>query len=231
MEETLEKMSGMRHFNEHMFRTIRPFLGTSIVEAGSGHGNITDYLLSCGEVTATDVESTALERLHAAYTGYDNIRILRWDMTEPLALPEDAPLPDTVVCLNVLEHIEDHHTALVNARRLLEPTGGRLVLLVPAHAALYSPLDEQVGHFRRYSRQSLEDVMTGAGFEVEHVQWFNLLGFFGWWLNGRVLERERLPTAQLGLFEAISGAWLQVEKRVKLPTGLSLIAAGRPSAT
>lgn len=232
LEETLEKMSGMRRFNEHMYRTIKPFLGRSIVEAGSGHGNITDYLLGGGAtVVATDLEQSALERLRANYSAYDNVSVARWDMTRPLRVPAGGEPVDTVVCLNVLEHIEDEQGALLSARRLLEGTGGRLVLLVPAHDALFSPLDESVGHVRRYSKRSLLDALDAAGFEVDHVQWFNLLGMLGWWLNGKVLGRDRLPSGQLGLYEAVSGVWLQVEKRIDLPVGLSLIAIARPRAS
>ena len=230
LEETLQKMSGMRHFNEHLFETLKPWIGSRIVEAGSGPGNITDYLLRCGEVTATDVEEDALRRLREAYGDYDNVRVARWDMQAPFRPPADTGPTDTVVCINVLEHIEDDRAALANARKVLEQANGRLVLLVPAHQALYSPLDEQVGHFRRYSQAGLREVLTEAGYDIEHVEWFNLLGFFGWWLNGRVLGRDRLPVGQLALFKALSRYWLEVEKRTMLPVGLSLIAVARPKS-
>jgi hypothetical protein len=132
-----------------------------------------------------------------------------------------------VVCLNVLEHIEDDHRALVNARALLEPAGGRLILLVPAHARLFSPLDEKMGHFRRYGRADLSASLERAGFEVESVRWFNMLGMLGWWLNGRVLRRDRLPTRQLALYNLLSRYWLAAEKRSRLPVGLSLLAVAR----
>ncbi len=227
LEETLEKMSRLRAFNEHMFRTIRPWLGRRILESGSGHGNITDHLLGCGEVLATDLEDTALARLRTFYSLYDNIEIFPWDMTRPL--PEDAshPPPDTIVCLNVLEHIPDEAGALENARRILEPRGGRVVILVPAHPTLRSPLDDRLGHCRRYTKRALREALLRAGFTVESLTWFNLLGLPGWWLNGRVLRRDRLPTGQLALFNLISGFWLPLERRVPLPVGLSLIAVGR----
>ena len=229
LEETLEKLSGMRRFNEHMYQTIRPWLGRTIVEAGSGHGNITDYLLGSGaDVVATDLEDSALERLNGSYGAYDNVAVARWDMTQPLRVPSHVGPVDTVVALNVLEHIEDEHGALVSARHLLEGTGGRLVLLVPAHDSLFSPLDTAVGHVRRYNKQSLLAALDKAGYDVDHIQWFNLLGMAGWWLNGKVLGRDRLPSGQLGLYEAVSSVWLEVEKRLKLPVGLSLIVAAHP---
>jgi glycosyltransferase involved in cell wall biosynthesis len=230
IEETLEKMSRMRALNEHMFLTLRPWLGRCILEAGSGHGNLTEHLLGCGEVAATDLDPEALRRLELSLGAYDNARTFRWDMCAPLP-PEAAGLePDTVVALNVVEHIAEEHQALVRTRRLLEPKGGRLVVLVPAHPRLFSPLDTALGHERRYTRAGLRAALEKAGYEVLHLRWFNLLGLPGWWLNGRVLRRDRLPAGQLALYALIARLWLPVERRLPLPTGLSLIAVAKPRA-
>jgi SAM-dependent methyltransferase len=225
--ETLEKMSRLRGFNEHLFRAIRPWIGDVVLEAGSGHGNITEHLLGCAEVVVTDHEEGPLARLRAAFGAYDNATVARWDMREPLPAEASGVAVDTIVCLNVLEHIDDEARALDGARRILQATGGRLVLLVPAHPTLFSPIDEKLGHRRRYTPSSLRAALTRAGFEVERLAWFNLLGLPGWWLNGRVLGRDRLPTWQLGLFGFVSRLWLPVERRIPLPVGLSLLAVGR----
>lgn len=229
LEETLEKMSGMRPFNQHLFEAIRPYLGSRIVEAGSGHGNLSDYLLTRGALIATDLDEAMLDRLRHRYAGYDQVEVERWDMAEPCPAPRWARGVDTIVCLNVLEHIEDDRRALENARALLAETRGRLILLVPAHAALMSALDAKMGHFRRYSRKGLASALEAAGFEIEALSWFNLLGLAGWWLNGRVLKRDRLPAQQLALYNAVSKVWLEAEKRTRLPVGLSLLAIARPT--
>jgi glycosyltransferase involved in cell wall biosynthesis len=224
--ETLEKLSQLSRFNRHIFERIRPWLGRRIVEAGSGHGNITTYLLNCGEVIATDLEEEALRRLEADFGVLDNCRVCRWDMRRPLPIDPDGPV-DTIVCLNVLEHIDDEAGALKQAKALLDESRGRFVVLVPAHPSLFSPLDTALDHQRRYTRERLRAALEGAGFAVEHVEWFNLLGLPGWWLNGKVLKRDRLPSGQLGLFNFVSRFWLPVERAVPLPTGLSLIAVGK----
>jgi SAM-dependent methyltransferase len=231
LEETLQKMRGIRRLNEHIFRTIHPWLGRRILEAGSGHGNITDHLLGCGEVLASDVEDSALGRLLTAYAHYDNIRVLRWDMADPLPESVSGGPLDTIVCLNVLEHIADDHAALVNARKLLERARGHLVLLVPAHPSMFSALDAEMGHHRRYSRRMLEDALVRAGFEIEHLQWLNLLGLPGWWLNAKILRRDRLSAVQIGVYRLISRFWLPLERLVPPPLGLSLVAVGRPPAS
>ena len=224
--ETLEKLAQLGRFNRHIFERIRPWLGRRIVEAGSGHGNITTYLLNCGEVIATDLDVEGLRRLETDFGALDNCRVARWDMREPLGIDTGGPV-DTIVCLNVLEHIDDEAGALRQAKALLESARGRFVVLVPAHPSLFSPLDTALDHQRRYTKERLTSALEAAGFTVEHVEWFNLLGLPGWWLNGKVLKRDRLPSGQLGLFNFLSRFWLPVERAVPLPTGLSLIAVGK----
>ena len=228
MEETLEKMSRLRHLNRRIYRTLAPWLGKRILEVGCGHGNLTEHLLARADVVATDLDEVALSRIRTAMSGYDNLEIHRWDMLDPLPeLRPGAPV-DSIVCLNVLEHIEDDHGALVNARRILAPTGGRLLLLVPAHPALYGPLDEKLGHFRRYTTATLNKALADAGFRVESLQWLNMLGMPGWWFNARILRRDRLPAFQMTAYNTMSRVILPIESWIGPPVGLSLIAIATP---
>ena len=228
LEETLEKMSRLRHLNRLIYKTLRPWLGRRILEVGCGHGNLTEHLLAGGDVVATDLDDVALTRIRTAMSGYDNLEIHRWDMLDPLPhLRAGAPI-DSIVCLNVLEHIEDEHGALINARRILEPSKGRLLLLVPAHPALYGPIDEKLGHYRRYTKKTLSAALTRAGFKIEHTQWLNMFGMSGWFLNARILKRDRLPAFQMAAYNLLSRVVLPIEGLIGPPIGLSLIAVATP---
>ncbi|MBM4387333.1 MAG: glycosyltransferase [Deltaproteobacteria bacterium] len=227
MKETLTKMNALNSFNRHIFETIRPFLGKKILEVGSGSGNITELLLGAGEVTATDIDGKAVGKLAGMYRGYSNFRAKAIDFGSAGAAELVEGEIDTVVCLNVLEHIEDDRTALGNMKKLLRRSGGRLVLLVPANPALYSPLDEGLGHYRRYTKEGLRELLEQSGFQIEELFHFNLFGMFGWFVNGKMLKRRRLPAAQLSMYEFLSPLTLAVEKTMKAPAGLSLIAVAR----
>ena len=229
LEETLERMSRMRHLNRRIAKTFDPHLGRRVLEVGCGHGNLTEHLLARADVVATDLDEVALARMRAAMGGYDHLEIHRWDLREPLPPLGPGPAIDTVVCLNVLEHIAEERRALENARTILAPTSGKLCLLVPAHPSLFSPLDEKLGHQRRYTKRSLTEALTGAGFRVESVSWFNLLGMPGWWLNGKVLRRDRLPPFQLAVYNALSRVAIPAERLIGPPVGLSLIAIATPA--
>ncbi len=229
LEVTLKKMSGLSHLNRAVFDAIRPWLGERVLEAGAGHGNITQFLAhEARELLTSDIAPRALRALEENFGQNDNVRVLPWDMTEAPELPPgDAP-PDTVVAMNVLEHIEDEALALRRCRELLLPRRGRLILQVPAHEALYSLVDKKLGHHRRYGRERLRGLLEEAGFELEHLQWFNFLGYFGWLANSR-RGNDKLSTGQLAAYQALSRYALAAERGLPLPTGLSLIAVARPA--
>ena len=227
LEETLSKMNSLERFNRHVFGTIAPFLGSAILEVGAGTGNITRFLMSKADVTATDRNPASIELLGEQFAEHDGFKARLWDMVQdpPADLIEAGY--DTVVCLNVLEHVEDHDAALRNMQAILRKSGGRLILLVPAYEALFSGLDRSLGHHRRYELGDLLGRVEAAGFDVEKHFRFNLVGLLGWALNGRVLGRNRLPSGQLGAYELIAPLTLPIEKRLNLPVGLSLIVVAR----
>ncbi|MCA1580926.1 MAG: methyltransferase domain-containing protein [Acidobacteria bacterium] len=132
---------------------------------------------------------------------------------------------DTIVCCNVLEHIEQDQATLADMHALLRP-GGRLALLVPALQKIYGTLDEHLLHFRRYEKADLETKLTNAGFSIEDCRFVNRPGVFGWWLNGRVLKRKVLPRGQLRAFSLILPL-LRREEKSPPAYGLSLLAIAR----
>ena len=226
-EDALQKLSGMATFNQQLFQAMRPWLGRRILQVGAGYGAVTDYLLRCGDVIAADSQPRALATLRSNYANHDTVTVLRWELGDALAaLPEGV---DTLVAINVLDRLPDEAGALRSAAAILAPTRGRLVLLVPAHPGLYAPLDRAMGRARRYSRAQIQDLLAAHGFEIEHSQWFNLLGLAGWAINGKVLGAEKAPPTQFGIYKRLSQVMLPVEAKLPLPTGLSLLVVARPS--
>lgn len=228
VEETLSKMNALERFNRHLYETILPYCGERILEVGAGTGNITRFLLLRADVTATDINAASVARLREEMGMRDGFEAFVWDISRPPPPELLGKRYDTVVCLNVLEHVEDHENALRNMRDCLLSTNGRLVLLVPAYKVLFSTLDRALGHHRRYDRTELERLLNENGFIVERILPFNFLGLFGWAINGKVLQRDRLPIGQLGIYELTAPIALPIERRTRPPIGLSLIAIARP---
>lgn len=220
---TLELLADAPNYNRWMFDRLRPWVGQRVLEIGSGIGNLSAFLLDRERLVLTDTALDYLDRLRERFAGHANVGVTH------LYLPDDhAGLAeerfDTIICLNVLEHVEDDHRSLVVMRRLLAP-GGRLVLLVPALSALYGTLDVALGHHRRYGRRDLTDKFIAAGLAVRHLEYFNLAGIPGWWLTGRVLRRRLIPSGSLKLYDALVPLF-RLERFLPWRVGQSLIAIG-----
>ncbi len=220
---TLERLAAAPNYNRWMFDRLRPWIGQRVLEVGSGIGNLSAFLHDRERVVLTDTEPWYLDRLRERFRAYGNVEVAR------LYLPVmDGALAaerfDTVICLNVLEHVENDRASLAVLRRLLTP-GGRLVLLVPALRALYGTLDHALGHHRRYGRAELVAKLRDAGLSPRHVEYFNLAGIPGWWLAGRVLRRSLIPTASLRWYDALVPLF-RLERLLPWRIGQSLIAIG-----
>jgi SAM-dependent methyltransferase len=135
---------------------------------------------------------------------------------------------DTVVCLNVVEHVDDDQAALENIRRVLSP-GGKAIVLVPQGPGLFGTLDEALGHKRRYTDASLRALADDAGFEVQEMLRFNRVGTPAWWLNGRLLRRRHFGLAQIAALNLLTPLFRLVDRALPFQP-LSLIAILRPRA-
>jgi SAM-dependent methyltransferase len=226
---TLERMAAAPRYNRWMFDRLRPWVGGGrrVLEIGAGIGNMSAFLVDRERVVLTDTEPYYLGRLRERFAGQPHVSVaeLRLPAVSPGLVAERL---DTIVCLNVLEHIEDDRASLEAMHRLLQP-GGRLVLLVPSLRALYGTLDEALGHFRRYVPAELSEKLRTAGFRLRHLEYFNLAGVPGWWLAGRVLRRRLIPTDALRWYEALVPLF-RLERFLPWRIGQSLIAIGEVPA-
>ena len=127
----------------------------------------------------------------------------------------------------MLEHTQDPSVVLNNIFRSLEP-GGRAIFLVPQHEWLFGSLDKALGNQMRYTKSDLEGTLEDVGFAVQHMVDFNRTSVPGWWVNGKVLSRNRLSPVQLKVFDTLTPLIRRFDDRVPW-AGQSLIAiAKRP---
>ncbi len=206
-----------------MFDRLRHWVGRHVLEIGSGIGNLSAFLVGSERLVLTDTREEYLKRLRQRFARHPNVAV------ERLYLPnEHAGLAgqrfDTIICLNVLEHVADDGASLVAIRGMLARLG-RLVLLVPALPALYGTMDRALGHHRRYKRAGLASLLAATGFRVAHIEYFNLAGVPGWWFAGRVLRRQMIPTGSLRLYDALVPLF-RLERLLPWRVGQSLIAIG-----
>jgi SAM-dependent methyltransferase len=166
-----------------------------------------------------------VELLQRSFADSPDVKVRQLDLAH---LAEDG-VPrrsfDTVVCSNLLEHIEEDGAALAGMRDVLIP-GGRVVLIVPALQSLYGSIDRAIHHHQRYSRDGLVRELERAGLAVEHVSYFNMLGVPGWFLNAPILKRRAVPGIQARINDWLVPL-LPLERRFGPPVGMSLLAVAR----
>jgi glycosyltransferase involved in cell wall biosynthesis len=221
-ELTLKLLQKASKYNAWVYQMLQPYIGHDILEVGSGIGNMTKYFVRHGRVTATDISPFCLRELQRTYAEHDAVQVRKLDISTNAA-PE-AEAYDTIVCLNVLEHIEHDVDALRNMHKLLK-SGGRLVLYVPANPRLYCEIDRGVGHYRRYLQDELVGKMTQAGFKVAHSRHHNILGALGWWINGKVLGKKAIGPTDVGGFEKLMPL-VKLQDRLDSRFALSILAIG-----
>jgi glycosyltransferase involved in cell wall biosynthesis len=222
---TLRRVEVLKRYNRFLWDLVAPFVGSRVLEIGSGTGLMTKYLAGKTRVTATDVDHDYVQLLSRTFADNPNVEVRHLDLA---TLGQDG-VPkrafDTVVCSNVLEHIEDDRRALASIRDMLQP-GGRVVLIVPAVKNIYGEIDRAIHHYRRYSRDEIHEKLATVGLEIEHLSYFNMLGIPGWWLNAVLLRRRSVPGFQAKVNDLLV-PWLRLERGFGPPVGMSLLAVGK----
>ena len=222
--ETLDDLSEAVHYNRWIYGMVEPFLGRRVLEVGCGIGNITELLAESREVLAVDIHPGYLAQARERLKGRRNVRLKKVDLSKSLSSIKSFR-PDTILCVNVFEHLRDDNRFLAECFKVLPP-GGRFLLFVPALPFLFGSMDRNYGHFRRYLKRDLEAQMRNGGFRLLGSRYLNLLGVLGWWWNGKVLKRDIVPRAQILIYDRILRWVAPVEKWLPKPIGLSLFCAG-----
>ena len=193
-----------------------------MLEIGAGIGNLTNQFIPRELYIASDINPNYLHYLRSYSFGKPYLRVMEIDAQDAGAFLGLEGQFDTVIMLNVLEHLMDAQQALANLWSALQP-GGRAIVLVPQHPGLYGTLDEALEHRLRYTELDFERTLTRAGFRIEKLFDFNRFSAPGWWFNGKVLRRRKFSRVQLKTIDIL----MPIIKRIDhlFPwSGVSLVA-------
>jgi SAM-dependent methyltransferase len=224
--QILGRLNRAPRFTKWMADAIRPYVGERVLEIGAGTGNLTAQLIPRLSYWATDINPLYLMYLENVGRSRPYMRVGFTDAEKAESYPKETF--DTVICLNVVEHLVDDRGALLNIRSALD-AGGRAIILVPCGPGLYGTLDEVLGHQRRYTRETLEQLIISAGLELEKMIEFNRVGVIAWWVNGQLLRRRTFGLWQIKILNVMTPLFRAIDKVLPLPP-LSLIAVIRKSA-
>jgi SAM-dependent methyltransferase len=223
-------MADARNYMAWIVSAFAPYLAGPVLEIGVGHGSYAEVLRAYPPYLGVDIDARAVEGAGRRFPGLEFAVADITGAEFPHSLT--AKRLRTVVCLNVIEHIDDDRGAVANLARVLVP-GGHLLIIVPALPQLYNDLDRMAGHHRRYRRREVHEALRQAGLEPVRVDYFNPVGGLGWWANRLMRHRSLNDTAvnsQITLFDR----WLVPISRGLDPMtrsffGQSVLAVGRKS--
>ncbi|HUP01915.1 MAG TPA: class I SAM-dependent methyltransferase [Gemmatimonadota bacterium] len=223
----LHNLERARLFNQWMADAIAPYVGARVFEVGAGIGNITRLLLPRDLYLASDINPHHLAYLRNFALGKSYLQVESLDLEDPVDFERWRGRFDTVICLNVLEHVSDPVRSLHNIHSCLA-RDGKLLLYVPQGPGLCSSLDEVLGHRCRYDQPNLFAELAEAGFEVESCREFNRAGVPGWVINGKIRRRRSFSPFQLKIFNSLVPLLRRIDGALPW-RGLGLLAVARRS--
>ena len=217
-------MSNAPNYNRWIADLIGEYLYRDVLEVGCGVGNFSRFLLESPRVRSLhciDISNAAIAYCREHFQN-DKIRFDR------MGVDELKGKYDTIICLNVLEHIEDDIQSLHHMISLLQP-GGFLFLLVPAHSWLFCRWDEAAGHWRRYNKRGVLRVLRQSvgdltPFNIRQF-YFNAIGALGYFLVFRLLRESprQAGISKIGFFDRFLVPILRHIEGDWLPFGISVI--------
>lgn len=223
----LRRLAEARRLQDWMFSVLAPSSPGPMLEIGAGIGTFSRLLLAAGAspLLLVEPEAACVAELRRVFADDARVEVVDELLPESPTLREHPASYRFALCQNVLEHIEDDVAALAAVVEALEP-GGELAVLVPAHPFLFGRLDRRFGHFRRYTRPAVRELIRDAGAELTSLRSFNALGVPGWWIAGHT-ELLDISERSLRAYEALVRFWRPVEDRLRPPLGISLVARAR----
>lgn len=226
----LEALGDLPNYYRWIFDLIGPFASGHAIEFGAGIGTASEELRKhVQRLDLVEPSRNLQDELELRFSTDPEVRVFPDTLESHLAaMPSGCR--DTVMLINVLEHVEDDRGALRGFRRILKPHG-HLLLFVPALQALFGPLDTVFGHFRRYALSELAEKVRAAGFGIVKAHYFDLLGVVPWWLTGKVARSTRISPTLARLYDMVGVPITRALERVaKPPIGKNIVLVAQPDS-
>lgn len=225
IERDLGILSESENYLQYQFEKIEPFIGRRILEIGSGIGNHTKRLLSRRPELLIALEKELVFCQEIEKQLGTDVEVLNVDLGDISAYEDRLRNKkiETVIALNVLEHVENDFECLKKLSNIIMP-GGRIILIVPAFTTIYSRLDKYYGHYRRYNRKMFKKYADELRMELKINSYFNMLGWFGWFIAAKIGKTGKINKKLMGLFDKLIPLLNAIEKVFpSMPFGLSLL--------
>ncbi len=218
---TRQSLGRAPRFRRWLLSRFSEYLGGRVLEVNAGPGHTTAMLLDSDTLVVTDEDLVHVETLRRRFGHLENVKVLHGGCAQ---VKESGVTIDTALVLDGLQRVEEPKTLLAEVASCVEG-GGHVLIQVPAHPALYGPLDQGVGHSRRFTEEELKETIRAAGLELIKLEQFNKLGAVGWRIHHST-GSGRITTGEAILFDLLVPMAKALEPL--LPgNGLSLLAVAK----
>jgi SAM-dependent methyltransferase len=224
----LEAMAFADKYHRWILENFKPYMGKRLVEVGAGSGSFSELLMELHSESLSLVEPSKemYGRLEGRINGMRaraNVSTYNSIFSNVAETIKAEHAPDSIIYVNVLEHIEDDEAELGMIHGALTD-GGRAFIFVPALRWLYGKFDESIGHFRRYTKPELEEKCRRAGFRIILSKYFDVMGIVPWWLKYRLLRSSTMEPRAVGLYDKyIVPVTKTAEKFANPPLGKNIL--------
>jgi SAM-dependent methyltransferase len=223
----LDLFSAARNWKSYFRDQLRPYLGEDVLEVGAGFGGTTRVLCRGTERRWVCLEPDAslaarLER-DVRSGGLPGCCETRVDTLEGF---DRAETFDTILYMDVLEHIEDDRAEVARAAAHLRP-GGHIIALSPAHQWLFTPFDRSIGHCRRYSKAAFGE-LAPEGLATARLVYLDSIGLFASLANKLVLKSAMPKPSQIAFWDRVLVRMSRaVDPVLRYSAGKSVLAVWR----
>ena len=222
-----KSLNAAKNYRAAILNSFRMPLRGNVIEVGAGIGQITSLLRQSPDIASlTSIEPDAkfCDQIRRRVPDIDLVN----GTVSDLSIKRDW---NSILSINVLEHIENDERELATYCELLKGAKGALCLFVPARPEIYAPIDRDFGHYRRYTLPELRSKLERAGFTIQKLRYFNLIGYFGWWATFCLLKKRQFDIHAVELFDRMMFPMVYwTESHIYSPPfGQSLIAIATAS--
>lgn len=225
--EDLRQMENAPNYSEWLYSRLKPYLGKRVLEIGPGTGSISRKLIDDVDLlVGIEPNKYCFDILENSLSKNPNFLLFNKKVEDYETKGLESYHFDSVLCVNVLEHIENDIKTLDFFESILVPNG-RVVLLVPAVQRAYGPIDKAVGHFRRYNKAGMAETISHTSLVIEKQFYMNFFGLLGWMFNAKIAKSQKQSVSQIKLFNSLVPMLSFIERHLGCPVGLSLISISR----
>lgn len=218
----LDDMSIAINYNRWIISLMKPYIGNHVLEVGAGSGTFTQSLRkfsNLDHITALEPSQSQYEKLVRTFPSTQNVMTFKGFLADFTSVKKF----DTIIYNNVLEHIEDDIQELQQAKEKLNP-GGYILVYSPALPCLMSNFDKKIGHFHRYTKNSIQKKLEKARLKTVHFQYVDFIGTFLWYIKFKLLKSEEIGSTNVAIFDKIFvPLQAKIEKKINIPIGKNIL--------